>query len=56
MYYKNYGHREDARELYAALPPERQVPACTRCGACQKACPNGLAIMEKLQEAHRLLA
>lgn len=56
MYYKNYGHREDARELYAALPADRQVSACTQCGACQKACPNRLAIMEKLQEAHRLLA
>lgn len=56
MYYKNYGHREDARELYAAVPVERQVTACTHCRACEKACPNRLAIVEKLQEAHRLLA
>ena len=56
MYYKNYGHREDARELYAALPEHRQVTACTECGLCQQTCPNKLAIVEKLQEAHGLLA
>jgi predicted aldo/keto reductase-like oxidoreductase len=55
MYYKNYGHRDDAREYYAAVPRGRQVTACTRCGACQQACPNRLAIIEKLDEAHRLL-
>jgi predicted aldo/keto reductase-like oxidoreductase len=56
MYYKNYGHREDARELYAALPRPKQVGACSRCGLCERACPNKLAIVEKLQEAHGLLA
>ncbi len=56
MYYKNYGHREDAREYYAALPGDRQVPACTGCRICEQTCPNRLAIVEKLQEAHRLLA
>ena len=55
MYYQNYGHRDDARELYAAVPPDRQVTACTGCGACQRACPNRLAIVEKLREAHQLL-
>lgn len=56
MYYKNYGHCADARELYAAVPPHRRVPACTECGACQQACPNRLAIIEKLHEAHAILA
>jgi predicted aldo/keto reductase-like oxidoreductase len=56
MYYKNYRHCEDARELYAAVPSRRQVPACTECGACEQACPNRLAIVKKLQEAHSLLA
>jgi len=56
MYYKNYGHREDARELYAALPAHRQVTVCNECGACEQACPNSLAIVEKLKEAHGLLA
>ena len=56
MYYKNYGHTADAREFYAGLPERQQVPACTGCGQCQAACPNGLAIVEKLKEAHGLLA
>ena len=56
MYYKNYGHREDAREYYAALPSEQRAPACTNCGICEQTCPNRLAIVEKLREAHRLLA
>jgi len=56
MYYKNYGHRVDARELYAALPESKQASACTECGLCQQACPNKLAIVPKLKEAHGLLA
>jgi predicted aldo/keto reductase-like oxidoreductase len=56
MYYKNYGHQDDARESYASLGPDQQAAACTSCRACERACPNRLAIVEKLQEAHRLLA
>ena len=55
MYYKNYGHKEDAREYYAALPEERRATACDGCGACLEACPNRLAIVDKLKEAHELL-
>jgi predicted aldo/keto reductase-like oxidoreductase len=55
MYYQNYGHCEDARELYAALPGPQRATACTQCGLCQEACPSRLAIVEKLKEAHKLL-
>jgi predicted aldo/keto reductase-like oxidoreductase len=55
MYHKNYGHANDARELYAAIPAPQQAPACTRCGRCEQTCPNRLSIVEKLQEAHALL-
>jgi predicted aldo/keto reductase-like oxidoreductase len=55
MYYKNYGHRQNAKDLYAALPDGGRVPACTQCRSCEQACPNGLAIVEKLEESHRLL-
>lgn len=56
MYYKNYGHREDARELYAALEGRRQAPACDECRICEETCPNNLAVVDKLKEAHSLLA
>jgi predicted aldo/keto reductase-like oxidoreductase len=56
MYYKNYGHREDAREYYAALRDDQRFTACTECGICEKTCPNRLAIVDKLKEAHGLLA
>lgn len=56
MYYKNYGHREDAREYYAGLAEDQRAPACTECGVCERTCPNRLAIVDKLKEAHELLA
>ena len=56
MYYKNYDHREDAREYYAALSSEQRAPACTDCGICEQTCPNSLAIRQKIREAHTLLA
>ncbi len=56
MYYKNYGHREDARELYAALPDAQRATACEGCRTCEQTCPNRLAIVEKLREAHGLLS
>lgn len=56
MYFKNYGHQGDAREYYAALPADRNAAACSACRKCEQACPNRLAIVEKLREAHALLA
>jgi predicted aldo/keto reductase-like oxidoreductase len=56
MYHKNYGHRADAREYYAAVPESQRVPACDGCGICECTCPNKLRIVEKLREAHSLLA
>jgi predicted aldo/keto reductase-like oxidoreductase len=45
-----------ARGFYAGLGTAQQVPACTGCRRCERACPNRLSIVEKLKEAHALLA
>jgi len=56
MYYRNYGHRRDAREFYASLASHQQAPACTECGRCEQVCPGRLSIIQKLKAAHALLA
>jgi len=56
MYAKNYGHIEDAREYYAALDPVCRASECTACGICEAACPSGVAIINCLQDAHKILA
>lgn len=56
MYYDNYGHTDRARELYAQLPPLQRADRCADCGECERRCPNGIAIREKLRAAHRALA
>ncbi|MCX6899599.1 MAG: aldo/keto reductase [Verrucomicrobia bacterium] len=56
MYHQNYGHRRDARELYASLPGHQQATACQDCHQCEQVCPARLAIVRKLKAAHELLA
>lgn len=56
MYYKNYGHQLYARELYSNVDPGHCASACDSCGICEGACPNGVAIMQNLKDAHKLLA
>lgn len=56
MYYSNYGHRRDARELYGSLAIQQRVPACTGCGRCEGVCPGRLPIVKNLKAAHALLA
>ena len=55
-YLAQCGEAASARGLYRALPPDRTAAACRDCGACERACPNGLPVRTFLQEAHRALA
>lgn len=57
MYYRDYGDRELAREVFAGLP-EAVRSRLTRVdyAPAEKACPQGLAIADLMAEAHRLLA
>ncbi len=45
--YKNIGKREDI--------PGNNAEACITCRTCEEVCPQGIPIVEKLQETHRFL-
>ena len=52
MYFEDYGQRENALALYAAL--EKQADVCIGCAApCIGACPHGVPIRERTIGAHR---
>jgi uncharacterized protein len=57
MYYRDYGDRDLAREVYAGLSEKvtRRLTDVDYAKA-EKACPQGLAIARLMQEASRLLA
>lgn len=55
---ENYGLRDWARKLYAALPTYHDMQtaaSCTNCGECEPNCPYGLHIMEMLTQTKELL-
>ncbi len=57
MYYRDYGDRELARDVFAGLPEEaRSHLTAMDYSKAEKACPQGLAIAKLMAEASRLLA
>jgi len=57
MYYRDYGDRELAREVFAGLPEAaRSQLAELDYSKAEKACPQGLAIADLMAEASQLLA
>jgi predicted aldo/keto reductase-like oxidoreductase len=55
-YYEVYGKRQQARELYQALPPEARNLALADLDAAQAACPHGLPVAQLVQIADRRLS
>jgi len=55
-YHESYGKADRAKETYASLLGEGRVPACRDCGACEKACPYGVAVRTRIRKAASLLA
>ena len=55
-YYEVYGKREEARELYQALPPSPGHLADADLAAAEAACPHGLALNQLVQIADRRLS
>ena len=57
MYYRDYGDRDLAREVYAGLPEEARMRLTeVDYAQAERACPQGLAIAELMREASRVLA
>jgi uncharacterized protein len=54
-YLESYGKGGRARAAYAALGPGERASACRDCGACERACPYGVAVRSRVREAGRLL-
>jgi predicted aldo/keto reductase-like oxidoreductase len=58
-YYRVYNTTEYAKSEYAGIGnqwiPGKNALACTKCGACEKKCPQKLKIREQLKESHSML-
>jgi len=55
-YAESYGKADRARNVYASLKCGETAAACRDCGACERACPYGVAVRNRIREAGRLLA
>jgi hypothetical protein len=55
-YYQVYGKRQQARELYQALPPEARDLASADLAAAEAACPYGLPVTQLVQIADRRMS
>ena len=55
-YHESYGKTDRARDSYASLGSGEKASACRDCGACEKACPYGVAVRSRISEAAQLLA
>jgi predicted aldo/keto reductase-like oxidoreductase len=55
-YHESYGKTRRAKAAYAALGPSETYPACGGCAACEAACPYGVEVRARIQEAARVLA
>ncbi|GFK94377.1 L-glyceraldehyde 3-phosphate reductase [Fundidesulfovibrio magnetotacticus] len=57
MYYRDYGDRDLAREVFASLPEETRARLLdVDYSTAERACPQGLAIAQLMREASSLLA
>ncbi len=55
-YAEGYGKVASAKAKYARLGQERTSLSCRNCGTCDQTCPYGVAVHEKIAEAHRILS
>ena len=53
---KIYRYDDAARDQFAGMKEAERAGACTRCGECEKKCPNHLPVMAQLEEVLATLA
>jgi predicted aldo/keto reductase-like oxidoreductase len=61
QWHEAFDLKESARGLYKGLgtgwqKKKKPVTECVECGECEEKCPQKIAIMEKLKEAHAVLS
>ena len=56
VYHESYGKSGSARAQFGEIMAMGGVPACGDCGACERACPYGLDVRERMQRAAAALA
>ena len=57
MYFEDYGREKEAMRHYADLDTGMKPLRCSACsGYCEKSCPHGLKVREKLIQAHDILS
>jgi predicted aldo/keto reductase-like oxidoreductase len=55
-YFESYQKQARAMELYRGLRQKEQSSSCQNCGTCVNACPYGVSVQDRIQDAHRLLS
>jgi predicted aldo/keto reductase-like oxidoreductase len=56
MYFENYRMEKEAMSYYAELERDKKPLDCSHCtGYCEKACPYGLKVKDRLLHAHEIL-
>jgi uncharacterized protein len=55
-YHESYGKTERAKAAFASAGGREAALTCRQCGACEKACPYGVAVRTRVRAAGRILA
>ena len=54
-YYEDYKKTDLAKQAYSRLKPAESLSSCQNCSGCERVCPYGVSIRERLKEAHEIL-